>query len=79
MLVSHPTSGDAEEVPDRRPNVTVVKLADRTKDNWTFLTGALPDGVELIDLITSSFGATPGKHSADQSAVPILPRESRTA
>ena len=27
----------------------MVKLADGAKDNWTFLTRALPAGVELID------------------------------
>ncbi len=32
-----------------RPDLTVVKLADGAKDNWTFLSGALPEGVELID------------------------------
>ena len=32
-----------------RPDLAVVKSADGAKDNWTFLTGALPEGVELID------------------------------
>ena len=33
----------------QRPDLAVVKVADGTKDNWAFPTGALPDGVELID------------------------------
>ena len=32
----------------KRPDLTLVKHADGTKDNWTFLARALPEGVELI-------------------------------
>ena len=42
-------AAEVEAVLGQRPDLTVVKLADGAKDNWTFLTGALPDGVELID------------------------------
>ena len=42
-------AAEVEAVLAERPDLTVVKLADGAKDNWTFLTGALPDGVELID------------------------------
>ena len=42
-------AAEVEAVLDQRPDLTVVKLADGAKDNWTFLTRALPDGVELID------------------------------
>ncbi|MGH8614407.1 MAG: hypothetical protein ACREYF_20875 [Gammaproteobacteria bacterium] len=31
------------------PELTLVKLADGAKDNWTYLGAALPPGVELID------------------------------
>ena len=40
---------EVEAVLAKRPDLTVVKLADGAKDNWTFLTRALPEGVELID------------------------------
>ena len=33
----------------QRPNLTLVKLADGAKDNWTYLSDALPPGVELVD------------------------------
>ena len=42
-------AAEVEAVLAKRPDLTVVKLADGAKDNWTFLTRALPDGVELID------------------------------
>ena len=42
-------AAEVEAVLDKRPDLTVVKLADGAKDNWRFLTGALPAGVELID------------------------------
>ena len=32
-----------------RPDLKVVKVADGAKDNWTFLSGELPDGEEVID------------------------------
>ena len=41
-------AAEVEVVLAKRPDLTLVKLADRTKDNWTFLTRALPEGVELI-------------------------------
>ena len=55
MLGSHKVTlktmvaAEVEAVLGQRPDLTVVKLADETKDNWTFLAGALPVGVELID------------------------------
>ena len=42
-------TAEVEAVLAKRPDLTVVKVADGAKDNWTFLTRALPDGVELID------------------------------
>ena len=41
-------AAEVEAVLAKRPDLTLVKLADGTKDNWTFLTRALPEGVELI-------------------------------
>ena len=42
-------AAEVEAVLAQRPDLTVVKVADGAKDNWTFLTGTLPEGVELID------------------------------
>ena len=62
-------AAEVEAVLDRRPDLTVVKLADGARDNWTFLTGALPDGVELIDFyhaaeqLSDAFDAAYGTHS----------------
>ena len=41
-------AAEVEVVLAKRPDLTLVKLADGTKDNWTFLARALPDGVKLI-------------------------------
>ena len=55
MPQSHKTTlktmvtAEVEAVLAKRPDLTVVKVADGAKDNWTFLTRALPAGVELID------------------------------
>ena len=62
-------AAEVEAVLDRRPDLTVVKLADGARDNWTCLTGALPDGVELIDFyhaaeqLSDAFDAAYGTHS----------------
>ena len=42
-------AAEVEAVLAKRPDLALVKLADGAKDNWTFLTRALPEGVELID------------------------------
>ena len=41
-----------------RPDLKVVKVADGAKDNWTFLSGELPDGEEVIDLFTMPPGTS---------------------
>jgi hypothetical protein len=33
----------------KRPDLQLVKVADGARDNWTFLAGELPDGVEVLD------------------------------
>lgn len=40
---------DVTAVLAERPDLRLVKLADGAADNWTFLAGALPEGVEIID------------------------------
>jgi hypothetical protein len=34
---------------DKRPDLRLVKVADGALDNWTFLSQALPEGVEVLD------------------------------
>jgi len=36
-------------VLEQRPDLTLVKVADGARDNWTFLSGDLPDGDEVLD------------------------------
>ena len=40
---------ELEAVLGQRPDLQLVKIADGAKDNWTFLSRVLPEGVELID------------------------------
>ena len=42
-------SAEDEAVLGKSADLTVVKVADGAKDDWTFLTRALPHGVQLID------------------------------
>ena len=42
-------AAELDAILAKRPDLTVVKVADGAKDNWTFLCDALPEGVELID------------------------------
>ena len=67
-------AAEVEAVLAQRPDLTVVKLADGAKDNWTFLTRALPDGVELIDFyhaaehLKDAFDAAHGADSPKAAA-----------
>ena len=57
-----------------RPDLKVVKVADGAKDNWTYLSGELPDGEEVIDFyhaaghldtaLKAAYGDTHPKRSA---------------
>ena len=42
-------SAEVQAALEQCPELTVVKLADGAKDNWTYLSGELPKGVELVD------------------------------
>jgi len=33
----------------KKPSLTLVKVADGARDNWTFLSGMLPEGEEVLD------------------------------
>ena len=67
-------AAEVEAVLGQRPDLELVKVADGAKDNWTFLTRALPDGVELIDFyhaaehLSDAFDAAHGADSTKASA-----------
>jgi hypothetical protein len=42
-------TAEVEAVLAQRPDLTLVKLADGAKDNWSYLSSALPAGEEIID------------------------------
>jgi hypothetical protein len=56
-------------VLDSHPQLTLVKVADGAKDNWTYLHDSLPTGVELVDYfhavshLKSAFDAAYGENS----------------
>lgn len=37
-----------------RPDLRLAKLADGSEDNWTYLSEALPDGIEILDFFHAS-------------------------
>jgi len=62
-------SAELSRVLDANPGLTLVKLADGAKDNWTYLHDALPEGVELVDFyhavthLKTTFDAAYGEHT----------------
>ena len=62
-------SAELSHVLDAHPDLTLVKLADGAKDNWTYLHDALPEGVELVDFshavthLKTTFDAAYGEHT----------------
>ena len=67
-------AAEVEAVLGQRPDLEVVKIADGAKDNWTFLTRVLPEGVELIDFyhaaehLSDAFDAAHGADSSKAAA-----------
>ena len=67
-------AAEVEAILSQRPELRVVKVADGAKDNWTFLSRALPEGVELIDFfhaaeqLSDAFDAACGNASPKASA-----------
>ena len=61
-------------VLQQRPDLTLVKLADGTHDNWSFLCEALPEGVETVDFfhaaehLSAALGAVYGEGSVKTRA-----------
>ena len=58
----------------QRPDLTLVKLADGAKDNWTYLGAVLPQGIETLDFyhacehLKAAFDAAYGENSAKSKA-----------
>jgi len=53
-----------------RPALRIVKLADGAKDNWTFLSQMLPEGVEIVDFFHATehlFEALSVAHGANNA------------
>jgi hypothetical protein len=42
-------SAQVGAVHSARPDLVLVKLADGSEDNWTFLSQQLPEGIEILD------------------------------
>lgn len=65
---------EIETVLRQRPDLTLVKLADGARDNWTYLSAALPPGVELVDFyhacehLKEAFDAAYGESSSKSKA-----------
>jgi hypothetical protein len=61
-------------VLEQRPDLTLVKLADGAKDNWSYFGTALPQGPEIIDFyhacdhLKSAFDAAYGENSSRSKA-----------
>ncbi len=61
-------------VLDQRPELHLVKVADGAKDNWTYLSGALPGGTELVDYfhavqhLKAAFDTAYGEHTTKADA-----------
>ena len=62
-------SAELTRALNARPGLTLVKLADGAKDNWTYLHDLLPAGVELVDFyhavthLKTAFDAAYGEHT----------------
>ena len=67
-------SEEIAAVLEQRPDLTLVKLADGAKDNWSYLGAVLPQGIEIIDFyhacdhLKSAFDAAYGENSSRSKA-----------
>jgi hypothetical protein len=67
-------SEEIAAVLEQRPALTLVKLADGAKDNWTYLGAVLPQGIETLDFyhacehLKAAFDAAYGDNSAKSKA-----------
>jgi hypothetical protein len=67
-------SEEIAAVLEQRPDLTLVKLADGAKDNWSYLAAVLPQGIETIDFyhacehLKVAFDAAYGQNGAKSKA-----------
>ena len=67
-------SEEIAAVLEQRPDLTLVKLADGAKDNWTYLGAVLPQGIETLDFyhacehLKAAFDAAYGENSTKSKA-----------
>ncbi|MCA1606548.1 MAG: hypothetical protein LC775_14020 [Acidobacteria bacterium] len=67
-------SEEIAAVLGQRPDLTLVKLADGAKDNWSYLGAILPQGIEIIDFyhasehLKAAFDAAYGENSSRSKA-----------
>jgi len=67
-------TAEIEAVLTQRPALRLVKVADGAKDNWTYLSEALPDGTELVDYfhaaqhLKAAYDAAYGEHTSQADA-----------
>ena len=65
---------EIETVLSQRSDLRLVKLADGARDNWTYLSAALPPGVEFIDFypacehLKKAFDTAYGENSSKSKA-----------
>ena len=67
-------AAEVEHALKQYPNVPLVKVADGARDNWTFLSNELPEGIEVVDFyhaaehLCSAFDLIYGTDSAQARA-----------
>ena len=67
-------SEEIAAVLEQRPDLTLVKLADGAKDNWSYLGAVLPQGIETLDFyhacehLKAAFDAAYGENSSRSKA-----------
>jgi hypothetical protein len=58
-----------------RPDLVLVKLADGSEDNWTFLSRQVPQGIEILDFfhaaehLNTALGSVHGEGSVPPASV----------
>ena len=67
-------SEEIAAVLEQRPDLTLVKLADGAKDNWSYLGAVLPQGIETLDFyhacehLKAAFDAAYGENGSRSNA-----------
>ena len=73
-MLKRQLAAEVEHALKQYPNVPLVKVADGARDNWTFLSKQLPEGIEVVDFyhaaehLCSAFDLIYGTDSAQARA-----------